>query len=97
MRELISPVLVRALCLVDHRNGKRNETKVRLICEKPISATSGHGRADYVLAYLNVYIVIGEAKHKELMEGPYHNLVQQCNALESLADKVLGSAVVGEK
>ena len=47
--------------------------------------------------YLNVYIVIGEAKHKELLEGLYQNLVQQCNALESLAGKVLGSAVIGDK
>lgn len=91
MRELISPVLVGALCLVDYHNGRSNETKVRLICEKLISGTSGHGPVDYVLSYLNVYIVIGEAKHKD------QNLVQLCNALESLADKVLGSAVIGDK
>eukprot|EP01035_Chromulina_nebulosa_P027432 gene27432-36085_t len=35
MRELISPILIRALCLVDDiSNGKANENKVRLICEK---------------------------------------------------------------
>lgn len=97
MRELISPVLIGALCLVDDTNGGKEESRVRLICEKIISGSSGHGPVDYVLSYLNVYIVIGEAKHKELLEGLYQNLVQQCNALESLADKLLGSSVVGEK
>ena len=97
MRELISPVLVQALCLVDDHNGGRNETKVRLICDKLISGTSGHGPVDYVLSYLNVYIVIGEAKQRDLLKGLYQNLVQQCNALDSLADKVLGNAVVGVK
>lgn len=97
MRELISPVLIGALCLVDDDNNGGNERRVRLICEKLISGTSGHGPVDYVLSYLNVYIVVGEAKHKELLEGLYQNLVQQRNAMESLADKMLGSSTVGEK
>ena len=97
MRELISPVLIGALCLVDDINERSMETRVRLICEKLISGTSGHGPVEYVVSYLNVYIVIGEAKHQELLNGLYQNLVQQCNALESLADKIVGSAVVGVK
>jgi hypothetical protein len=97
MRELISPILVGALCLVDDHNNNDDETKVRLICEKLISGTSGHGPVDYVLSYMNVYIVIGEAKHKQILEGLYQNLVQQRSALDSLADKMVGSAVVGCK
>jgi hypothetical protein len=97
MRELISPVLIGALCLVDDYNDRKNETKVRLICEKVISGTSGHGPVDYVFSYLNVLFVIDEAKHNDIINGLYQNLMQQCNALESLADKVVGSAVVGDK
>ena len=97
MRELISPVLIRALCLVDDYNERANTTKVRLICEKVISGSSGHGPVDYVMSYLHVLIVIGEAKHKDLIAGFYQNLVQQQNALDSLADKIVGSATVGSK
>ena len=97
MRELISPVLVRALCLVDDFNGHANKTKVRLICEKFVSGSSGQGPIDYVMSYLNVLIVIGEAKHNDLLDGFYQNLVQQYNALESLADKIVGSSTVGSK
>jgi hypothetical protein len=97
MRELISPVLVRALCLVDDINDHANETKVRLICEKLVSGSSGHGPIDYVMSYLHVLIVIGEAKHKDILDGLYQNLVQQHNALESLADKIVGSSTVGSK
>ena len=97
MRELISPVLVRALCLVDDFNRHTQDTKVRLICEKLVSGSSGHGPIDYVMSYLNVLIVIGEAKHKDLLDGLYQNLVQQYNALEFLADKIVGSSTVGSK
>jgi len=98
MRELISPVLVRALCIVDDFNDHANETKVRLICEKLVSGSSGHGPIDYVMSYLHVLIVIGEAKHKDLSAGLYQTLVQQYNnALESLADKIVGSSTVGSK
>ena len=97
MRELISPVLVRALCLVDDFHGHANKTKVRLICEKLVSGSSGHGPIDYVMSYLNVLIVIGEAKHEDLLDGFYQNLVQQYNALESLAHKIVGSSTVGSK
>jgi hypothetical protein len=62
-----------------------------------ISGVSGHGPVDYAMSYLNVLIVIGEAKHKSLLEGLYQNLVQQWNALQSLADKMVGSATVGTK
>ena len=98
MRELISPVLVRALSLVDDFNGQAHKTKVRLICDKLVSGSSGHGPPiDYVMSYLNVLIVIGEAKLKDLLGGFYQNLVQQYNALESLADKIVGSSTVGSK
>lgn len=98
MRELISPILIRALCLVDDiSNGKANENKVRLICEKVVSGSSGHGPIDYVMSYLHVFIVIGEAKHKDLLAGLYQNIVQQYNALEALADKIVGSSTIGSK
>eukprot|EP00981_Chlorochromonas_danica_P013563 scaffold6514_cov312-Ochromonas_danica.AAC.1 len=97
MRELISPILVGALCVVDDYNHNDDDTKVRLICEKLISGNSGQGPVDYVLSYMNAYIVIGEAKHAQLLEGLYQNLVQQRNSLDYLAEKMVGSAVVGCK
>eukprot|EP00981_Chlorochromonas_danica_P014668 scaffold8538_cov327-Ochromonas_danica.AAC.1 len=98
MRELISPILVGALCVVDDYNRNDDDTKVRLICEKLISGNSGQGPVDYVLSYMmNAYIVIGEAKHAQLLEGLYQNLVQQRNSLDYLAEKMVGSAVVGCK
>ena len=102
MRELISPVLVRALCLVDsHRTQKTGKKtgldRVRLICDKQVSGSSGHGPIDYVMSYLNVLIVLGEAKHGDLYGGLHQNLVQQYNALEFLADIIVGSGVVGSK
>jgi hypothetical protein len=95
MRELISPVLIGALCLVDDHNKWENKSKMHLVCEKLISGVSGHGPVDYILSYLNVYIVIGEAKHMDLFDSLHKNLVQQCNALQSLADKILERTVVG--
>jgi hypothetical protein len=97
MRELISPVLIGALCLVDDHNRREDKSKVRLICEKLISGISGHGPVDYVLSYLHVYIVINEAKHPTILDGLFQNLVQQCNALEYLADNILDSSLVGSK
>jgi hypothetical protein len=49
MRELISPVLSGALSLVDFQNNHRLE-RVKLICEKQISGSSGQGPVD-ILAY----------------------------------------------
>ena len=95
MRELISPVLIGALCLVD--DNKEFPPTVNLICEKLISGSSGHGPVDYVLSFMNVLIVIGEAKHKDLLQGLYQNLVQQTNALESLTDTLIGIESVGCK
>eukprot|EP01035_Chromulina_nebulosa_P023617 gene23617-30624_t len=98
MRDIISPILVRALCLVDDFNGHRNETKVRLTCNKLVSGSSGHGSIDYVMSYLNVLIAIGEAKKFDnIWAGLHQNLAEQYNALESLADKIVGSSIVGSK
>jgi Na+-transporting NADH:ubiquinone oxidoreductase subunit NqrA len=73
MRELISPVLVRAFCLVDDLSDHANETKVRLVCDKLFSGSSGHGPIDYVMSYLHALNVIGEAKHKDLLDWLYQN------------------------
>lgn len=49
MRELISPILIRALCLVgDINNGQANENNVRLIFEKVVSGSSRHEPIDYI-------------------------------------------------
>lgn len=93
MRELISPVLFGALSLV----GDDPSERVKLICEKIISGNSGQGPVDYILSYKSVYIVIGEAKKSELVEGFNQNVMQQWNYLESLADKSLPFTVSGSK
>eukprot|EP00597_Dinobryon_sp_UTEXLB2267_P005029 CAMPEP_0170067476 /NCGR_PEP_ID=MMETSP0019_2-20121128/6809_1 /TAXON_ID=98059 /ORGANISM="Dinobryon sp., Strain UTEXLB2267" /LENGTH=260 /DNA_ID=CAMNT_0010274875 /DNA_START=509 /DNA_END=1291 /DNA_ORIENTATION=- len=99
MREIISPVLIRALCLVDdyHNDHNPNEAKVRLISNKLISGSSGDGPIDFVLSYLHFLITIGEAKDNNILSGLYQNLVQQHNALESLANKIIGFSVVGNE
>jgi hypothetical protein len=94
LRELISPVLFGALSLVDD---DPSEEGVKLICEKIISGNSGQGPVDYILSYKSVYIVIGEAKKCDLMEGFNQNVMQQWNYLESLADKCLPLALSGSK
>ena len=96
MRELISPVLIGALSLVESQNTD-SSGMVKLICEKQISGSSGNGPVDYVLSYKSVYIVIGEAKKGDLDAGFYQNLMQQWSALESLADKTLPFKLSGNK
>ena len=49
------------------------------------------------MSCLNTSIVVCEAKVKDILGGFYKNLVQQRNALESLADKLVGSVMVGKK
>ena len=88
MRELISPVLLGALSLVESQNADSSGT-VKLICAKQIYGSSGNGPVDCVLSYKSVHIVVGEAKRGDLGAGFYQNLVQQLSALESLADKIL--------
>jgi hypothetical protein len=96
MRELILPVLYGALSLVDFQNNNPSE-RVKLICEKQISGSSGQGPVDYILAYKSVYIVIGEGKKQDLDEGLNQNVMQQWSFLESLADKILPSTLSGRK
>lgn len=91
MREFISPVLIGALCLTSANNAVSNkDTEVQIVAEKIINGSSGIGPVDYVMSYKSYYIVVGEAKSHNIIDGVYQNLVQQYSALETIANVKVG-------
>jgi hypothetical protein len=87
MREFISPVLIGAMMMLETSTTiSTKEYPVQLIAKKTITGRQAKGPVDYVMSYKSVYIIVGEAKHQNLMGGLYLNLVQQHSLLEVIAN-----------
>lgn len=82
-RELISPLLLGALFLV---NG------VSMGCEKRVIGRYGRGPIDYVFIFRSILILLTEAKLNDLDTGLTQNIMQQQSSRDFLANVLVDAA-----
>jgi hypothetical protein len=76
MREVISPILIAAVHVMQH--------SVKLVCEKEIEGTVAKGPVDYVFIYESFDIVLTEAKKFKLDKGNFYASNLVCSAINGV-------------
>ena len=86
-RELISPIIMYTLAVVNAERGKPNPkaSPILLSGEKWLQGRWGHGPLDFAARVQDYTILVAEAKKANLNEGIIQNLAQLCANQEYLA------------
>jgi hypothetical protein len=55
---------------------------LQLLVEEELTGTRGYGPVDYLVKYMQLAVMVNEAKHRDFDQGAAQNIVQMHSALE---------------
>ncbi|RUP52436.1 hypothetical protein BC936DRAFT_141197, partial [Jimgerdemannia flammicorona] len=90
-REFISIFMTTAIFMIQCHMKETDQNftidDLRLLVEEILSGTRGFGLVDYLVKYLQLVVMVNEAKHRDFEQGAAQNIVQMHSALEKLNKK----------
>ncbi|RUS30026.1 hypothetical protein BC938DRAFT_479938, partial [Jimgerdemannia flammicorona] len=83
-REFISIFMKTAIRLIQE---ERKDIGLQLLVEEFLSGTRGYGPINYLVKYLQLVVMVNEAKLRDFDQGAAQNIVQMHSTLEKLNKK----------
>ena len=80
-REFISVFMATSILLIQNHHLKFSEN-LQLYVEEFLSGSRGYGPVNYLIKYLQLVVMLNEAKRQDFDQGAAQNIVQMHSALE---------------